>query len=49
MLTEQEALKKLNDVEWRLNHLYHIKTKEKKLQILVANKVQVDYRKKKDK
>jgi len=44
MLTEQEALELLDNVEWRLSHLYKIKTKEKKLQILVPNKVQEHYR-----
>lgn len=39
----QEFLNKLKDPVWRLNHLYKIKTKDKKLQIFKQNKAQQHY------
>ena len=44
---EKKAYQKLANPNWRLNHLYKIKTKEKNLVTLHANKVQQDYREKK--
>lgn len=43
MLTEQEVQAKLNDRMWRLSHLYKIKTKDKKLEIMRPNKAQLAY------
>ena len=41
--TEEEAITKLKDKWWRMNHLYKIKTKEGTLSTLKANKVQEHY------
>ena len=42
-MTEQEAQIKLADKNWRLSHLYKIKTKDQKLVILKPNSAQLDY------
>jgi len=47
--TKEEAIKKLSNKNWRLNHLYKIITKDKRLITLKANKAQADYRKKRTK
>ena len=41
--SESEAKKKIADKHWRLNHLYKIKTKDKKLKIMKFNKMQGDF------
>jgi len=48
-MNKQEALDKLKDSNWRLNHLYKIKTKERTLKTLQANTTQEHYRKHKSK
>ena len=42
-LTDQQAQALLKDRIWRLSHLYKIKTKDKKLQIIKPNKAQMEY------
>ena len=42
-MTEKEALEKLKDREWRLNHLYKIKTKDQKQVTFKWNLAQDDY------
>lgn len=42
-LTEKEALAMLNDKEWRMNHLYKIKTKDQQLITYEWNLAQEDY------
>lgn len=43
MMTEEEALAKLRDKNWRMNHLYKIKTKDQKLRQYKRNLAQEDY------
>lgn len=43
LLTEAEVHKLLNDRIWRLSHMYKIKTKDKRLQILKPNSAQLAY------
>jgi len=45
-MNEKEALECLADKNWRKNHLYKIKTKDKRLAIMVGNEAQEDYREK---
>ena len=42
-MTEEQAYAKLKDKEWRLSHLYKIKTKEKKLVRFKPKPAQLDY------
>lgn len=42
-MTEQEALDRLKDKSWRMNHLYKIKTKDKKLVIYKQKLAQSNY------
>jgi len=42
-MNEAEAKEKLTDKNWRMSHLYKIKTKDKRLITLVPNRAQSDY------
>ena len=42
-LTNEEAISLLQDRIWRLNHLYKIKTKDRKLQTIKLNRAQNEY------
>lgn len=43
-MNKNEAISKLKDSEWRLDHLYKIKTKQRTLKTLKANEAQRHYR-----
>jgi len=42
MISEVQAKEKVRDKKWRMNHLYKIKTKERKLQVFKPNLAQQD-------
>lgn len=44
LISEQEAIKYNKDPRWRLNHLYKIRTKDRRLTTLKANVAQAHYR-----
>ena len=43
-LTQEQAKEMLSDKGWRQNHMYKIKTKDKRLSIMIGNKAQEHYR-----